>query len=166
MTLTGPELLFLGPAIVAICGAQMDVKLDGKSVPMWSRIHINAGQKLSIGKTIGGGCRSYLCIHGGLPSIAEWFGSKATSPGVGVGGYQGRQLLAGDFLEILSSFPKDLRRPLSVTSSLIPKYPNHWDILAMVGPYDEGYLQVEDIEMIYSTKWQISHNAARGKYLS
>ncbi|MCJ1357248.1 MAG: hypothetical protein MMC33_007244 [Icmadophila ericetorum] len=162
ITLTGPELLFLGPAIVAICGAPIDIKLDGESMPMWSRIYIKAGQKLNIGKTTGGGCRSYMAIHGGFPTVPMWFTSKSTSPGLGVGGYQGRQLLAGDFLDILNAFSKGLSKPLSVPGSLIPEYSNHWDILAMVGPYDEGYLLDEDFEMIYSTKWQISHNAARG----
>lgn len=32
----------------------------------------------------------------------------------------------------------------------------------MVGPYEEGYLLPEDVEIIYKTKWRISHNAARG----
>ena len=31
-----------------------------------------------------------------------------------------------------------------------------------MGPYEEGYLLPEDVEIIYKTKWQISHNAARG----
>ena len=162
ITLNGPDLLFLGPAVVAICGAPMEVNLDGKPIPMWSRVRVNGKQKLTIGKTTGGGCRSYLAIYGGLPSVAEWFGSKATSPGVGVGGYQGRQLASGDFLAISKEIPEYLSQSLSLPSKLIPKYVNHWDIMAMVGPYDEGYLLPETIEMIYDTKWQISHNAARG----
>lgn len=92
ITLDGPELLFLGPAVVALCGAPMEIQLDGSSSSMWTKLHVKAGQKLKIGKTTDGGCRSYLAIHGGLPSVAEWFGSKATSPGVGVGGYQGLSL--------------------------------------------------------------------------
>ncbi len=162
ITLNGPELLFLGPAVVALCGAPMDVKLDGKAVAMWTRLKISAGQKLSIGKTTGGGCRSYLAVYGGFSNVAEWFGSKATSPGVAVGGYQGRQLASGDLLAITKDLPKDLSKVLSLPEGLIPKYPDRWDILAMVGPYDEGYLTPEDVQMIYDTTWQISHNAARG----
>ena len=162
ITLDGPTLLFLGAAVVAICGAPMDVKLDGKPVPMWSRLQIKPRQKLIIGKTTGGGCRSYLAVYGGFPSVAEWFGSKATSPGVAVGGYQGRQLAAGDLLAITKDIPGNLSKPLSIPERLIPQYTNHWDILAMVGPYDVGYLLDEDIKMIYDTKWQVSHNAARG----
>ena len=140
----------------------MDVKLDGSPISMWARIHVRAEQKLKIGKTTGGGCRSYLAIHGGLPSVAEWFGSKATSPGVAVGGYQGRQLAAGDLLAITRGIPDFGHEPLALPKKIIPQYPSDWDILAMVGPYEEGYLRSEDVEMIYNTKWQISHNAARG----
>ena len=161
-TLDGPELLFLSGAIVAVCGAPMKITIDGKPAAMWSRIFIKQSQRLKIGKTTGGGCRSYLAIHGGLPSVAEWFGSKATSPGVGVGGYQGRALAAGDLLALakdISGFVIDER---SIPERLIPTYPNHWDLMTMVGPYQDGYLLDEDVQMVYNTKWQISHNAARG----
>lgn len=162
ITLNGPELLFRGPAIIAICGAPMKIDLEGVEVSMWTRLHIKAGQKLKIGKTTGGGCRSYLAFYGGLPSVAEWFGSKATSPGVGVGGYQGRVLAAGDLLAISKRIPDHLVTPLSVPERLIPEYPDHWDLMTMVGPYDDGFLLDEDVKMMYETKWQISHNAARG----
>lgn len=161
-TLDGPKLLFLGPAIVSICGAPMKLTLDGTEVAMWSRLAIKAGQTLEIGKTTGGGCRSYLAIYGGFPSVAEWFGSKATSPGVGVGGYQGRQLAAGDLLAVAKDIPDHVSKALKLPESILPQYPSHWDILAMVGPYEEGYLLPEDVEMTYKTTWQVSHNAARG----
>ena len=161
-TLDGPELLFLGPAVVAICGAPMDVKLDRETVPMWARVEISAGQRLKIGKTTGGGCRSYLAVYGGLPNVAEWFGSKATSPGVGVGGYQGRALAGGDLLSIIEHESDPCSNPVVLPDRLVPDYPSHWYLAALPGPYDHGYLTNLDISMIYETKWQISHNAARG----
>lgn len=162
ITLDGPELHFLGSTIVAICGAPMEIRLDGKDIPMWTRTRIDAGQKLKIGKTTGGGCRSYLAIHGGLPSVAAWFGSKATSPGVGVGGYQGRALASGDLLATIKDIPEHLSQPLSIPENLRPTYPSHWSLAALPGPYTTGYLTPSDISMIYGTTWQISHNAARG----
>ena len=162
ITLDGPELLFLGPAIVAICGAPMETRLDGNAIPMWTRTRVEAGQKLKIGKTTDGGCRSYLAIHGGLPSIAEWFGSKATSPGVGVGGYQGRALASSDLLATTKSIPDYLSQPLNIPRNLVPTYPSHWSLAALPGPYTTGFLTPSDLSMIYDTTWQISHNAARG----
>lgn len=162
ITLDGPELHFLGHAVIALCGAPMKIYVDGKSIPMWTKIQITSHQKLKIGKSTGGGCRSYLAVYGGFLNVAEWFSSKATSPGVGVGGYQGRALRAGDFLAISNTLPNDHKKSRSLAPHLVLEYPNHWDILAMVGPYEDDYLLKEDVEMIYNTKWQISHNAARG----
>ena len=161
ITLNGPDLRFMGQAVVALCGAPMEARLDGESFPMWTRVNINAGQRLTIGKTIGGGCRSYLAVHGGFLNIAEWFGSKATAPMTGVGGYQGRALASGDMLLLTEDVPP-IQGGMRLPESLMPKYPTHWDLYSMVGPYDEGYLLPEDIQMLYDTTWKISHNAARG----
>jgi len=161
ITLSGPDLRFLGPAVVALCGAPMEAKLDDAPFPMWTRVRVSAGQRLTIGKTTGGGCRAYLAVYGGFPNIAKWFGSKSTAPMVGVGGYQGRQLASGDLLAITDQVP-DVQGELRIPEHLIPKYPTHWELLALPGPYDEGYLTAESIDMLYDATWTISHNAARG----
>jgi urea carboxylase len=160
ITLSGPELRFVGPAIVALCGATMEASLDGKDFPMWTRVKIEAGQRLKIGKTTGGGCRSYLAVYGGFPTVADYFGSKSASPLVAIGGYQGRALAPGDLLQIVADVPESVES-VSLPESLRPVYTKHWEIRAMVGPHDEGYFLPEDIEMIYNTKWKISHNASR-----
>jgi urea carboxylase len=179
ITLSGPELHFLSPAIVSLTGATMEATLNGDTFPMWTRKHIKAGQKLKIGKATGGGCRAYLAVHGGFPGVAEYFGSKSTSPIVGISGYQGRALAPGDLLKISDKnhgdatgypdIPEHLRpadhgrlssHP-SIPEHLRPTYPSHWVVLVMPGPHDEGYLTPEDIEMLYSTQWKVSHNASR-----
>lgn len=111
----------------------MEVHLDGKQCRMWERIHVKAGQRLKIGKSTGPGCRSYLAIHGGLLNVASYFGSKSTSPLVGIGGYQGRQLAPGDLLKIVDDFSEALLQDLSLPESLIPSYTKKWKIAAMVG---------------------------------
>lgn len=58
ITLKGPELRFLAPAVVSVCGAPMEITIDGAEVAMWTRLYIRSGQTLSIGKLNGsGGCR-------------------------------------------------------------------------------------------------------------
>nr|OQO29482.1 hypothetical protein B0A51_03010 [Rachicladosporium sp. CCFEE 5018] len=161
ITLSGPELRFLGPAVIALTGAPMETTLDGDVFPMWTRKHIKAGQNLKIGKSTGGGCRAYLAVYGGFPAVADYFGSKSTSPIVGIGGYQGRQLAPGDLLAIVKEPSKSLGGHPAVPESLRPVYPSHWTILAMPGPHDVGYLTSEDIDMLYSTDWKVSHNASR-----
>lgn len=148
-------------AVVALTGAAMEAKLDGEEFPMWTRVLVNAGQRLKIGKITGPGCRSYLAIYGGLPSIASYFNSQSTSPLVAMGGYQGRNLAPGDLLAITSDIPSELLTSVSLPEALIPRYTNAWQILAMPGPHDEGYFLPEDIDMIYGSEWKISHNASR-----
>ncbi len=69
MTLSGPELLFTTSAVFAVCGAPMPVSIDGEERPMWSRLVIQKGQRLTIGKVADGGCRAYLSIKGGFPEM-------------------------------------------------------------------------------------------------
>lgn len=69
MTLSGPELLFTAAAVFSVCGAPMPITIDGEEKPMWSRLVIQAGQKLKIGKVADGGCRTYLAIKGGFPDM-------------------------------------------------------------------------------------------------
>lgn len=161
ITLTGPELSFLGDAVVAVCGPDIPVHLNGKDVSLWSRIHVKAGQRLAIGK-MASHCRAYLAVYGGFLNVAEWFGSKSTNPMVNVGGYQGRPLRAGDFLRTVDSSTLLSEKELAIPSPLVPKYTTEWTIQVMPGPYETGYLSSEDIAMFYSTSWQVSHNAARG----
>jgi allophanate hydrolase subunit 2 len=69
MTLTGPEFLFTVPAVLSVCGAPVSVTIDGEGQNMWSRLTIQAGQKLKIGKVENGGLRVYLAVKGGFPEM-------------------------------------------------------------------------------------------------
>ncbi|KAK5131335.1 hypothetical protein LTR08_001001 [Meristemomyces frigidus] len=161
ITLTGPELRFVGPAVIALTGAPMEATLDGEPMPMWTRMHIKANQKLKIGKTTGGGCRAYLAVYGGFPAVADYFGSKSTSPLVGIGGYQGRALAPGDLLTTVKNIPQRLDGDVALPKNLQPDYPEHSLIMCMPGPHQEGYLTTDDVDMIYNSEHKVSHNASR-----
>lgn len=129
---------------------------------MWTRKHIKAGQKLKIGKQTGGGCRSYLAVHGGFPSVAEYFGSKSTSAIVAIGGLQGRGLAPGDLLNVVKDIPKNLGGHPSIPEKVRPRYAEDWGIMVMPGPHQDGYLDDADVEMLYGGEdWKVSHNASR-----
>src|SRR5262245_58925612 len=61
----GPTLKFKQDTVIAICGADMQPKLDGQPVPLWEIIPVKAGQTLamSAGKL---GVRAYIAIAGGI----------------------------------------------------------------------------------------------------
>jgi allophanate hydrolase subunit 2 len=69
ITLSGPELLFTAPAVFSVTGSPVPVTVDGEAQPMWSRVIIQAGQKLKVGKVENGGCRCYLAVKGGFPEM-------------------------------------------------------------------------------------------------
>ena len=161
VTIDGPKILFHAPAVIAITGATIDALIDGKEVPMNTRLWIDKGQMLKLGKITGNGCRAYLGVHGGFPNIASYFGSKSTSPLVNIGGYQGRQLAPGDLLSIDIPHDDNLRSRVSIPQEYMPEFCSHWILDVMAGPYAEGYLLPEDEKMIFETHWKISHNASR-----
>lgn len=162
ITLSGPELRFLGPAVVALTGAPIEAKLDDTDFPMWSRKHIKTGQHLKIGKLTSGGCRSYLAVYGGFPSVADYFSSKSTSGLVAIGGYQGRALAPGDLLSTVTEIPRTLGGHPCVPEKVLPQYGDDWQVMAMPGPHQEGYLADEDVEMLYGgEKWKVHHNSNR-----
>lgn len=86
---------------------------------------------------------------------SPYFGSKSTSPLLSIGGYQGRALAPGDMLAISKLDLFEEESEVSLPIHLRPNYPPHWDIDSMVGPYDEGYIVSEDVEMIYNTVWYV-----------
>lgn len=102
ITLTGPTLHFIGDAVVALCGPPVPAQLDDVDVPQWTRLHVHAGQRLTVGK-MPAHCRVYLAVCGGFLNVPFWFGSKSTNPMIHVGGYQGRPLKSGDFLRIVDA---------------------------------------------------------------
>ncbi|UNI18725.1 Urea carboxylase [Purpureocillium takamizusanense] len=163
ITLTGPELLFVSDAIVALCGPVIPAQLDGQDFPRWTRSLIRAGQRLTMGR-MSSGCRVYLAVHGGFTNVAVWLGSKSTNPMTGIGGYQGRPLRTGDFLATLDSGNLPKVEQKGIPGHLVPSYTNApcWHIQVMPGPYETGYLSERGLEEFYETPWEVSHNAARG----
>ncbi|MEF2278728.1 biotin-dependent carboxyltransferase family protein [Deinococcus sp. YIM 134068] len=96
LTLSGPTLRFHADALISLCGAPFEARLDGGPFPLWRAVPIRAGQTLSILGT-GRGARAFLAVRGGLDG-QEAFGSRSTDLRTGFGGLEGRALRAGDRL--------------------------------------------------------------------
>ncbi|GJE99971.1 urea carboxylase [Phanerochaete sordida] len=155
ITLVGCRLLFRVPALVAITGAEVKVTVDGQPVKMWGRVHVPAGGKLSVGTVGERGFRVYLAVKGGFPEVPSYLGSKATS--MGLGGYQGRALTAGDQFALgnCAYFVGDL--PSSLPLSMRPSYPSHWMLHALSGPHcDEAFITRAGIAAFFATSWKVS----------
>ncbi|KAI0667169.1 urea carboxylase [Trametes maxima] len=162
LTLTGCRLLFHVSAVVAVTGAPVKVTVDGREVSMWESITVPAGGKLVIGNTSDTGMRTYLAIRGGFPEIPEYLGSKSTS--MGLGGYQGRALTAGDHIVLGDCSPcdggatnEDASSPARLPALLRPSYPTDWTIHVLPGPHcDPTLITPRGISDFFGTKWAVS----------
>lgn len=69
ITHAGPRLIIHGGAIIALCGADFEFTINGKEASMWTRHTVSAGSTVKIGQRTGVGCRAYLAVLGGLPTM-------------------------------------------------------------------------------------------------
>jgi antagonist of KipI len=93
MTFKGGSYLFLENAYIACTGANMNIKVDGQSIPNNKSIFIKKGSTLKCNYTIEG-IRTYLAIQG-IYNINKAFGSSSTYTYGEFGGNDG-QLLQKD----------------------------------------------------------------------
>jgi allophanate hydrolase subunit 2 len=98
ITLAGPELRFEGAARIAVTGADLAPRLDGRPMQMWRAVPVRRGAVLSFdGRR--SGMRAYVAIDGGI-AVPLVLGSRSTSTRPGIGGLDGRALHAGDVLPL------------------------------------------------------------------
>jgi biotin-dependent carboxylase-like uncharacterized protein len=115
----GPELEFGEDALVAVCGAELEPRVDGTPQEPWTSFAVPAGATLSFGH-LKAGARAYLAVAGGF-DVPEKLGSRSTYVLGGLGGLEGRTLAAGDTLAPLAAdgarpgrrVPSELRSDLS-----------------------------------------------------
>ncbi|KAI0323769.1 urea carboxylase [Cubamyces sp. BRFM 1775] len=159
LTLTGCRLIFHTAAVIAVTGASGKLTVNGREEPFWSSVVVHAGSKVVIGNAKDAGMRMYLAVKEGFPEIPKYLGSKSTS--LGLGGYQGRALTAGDQLALgdcaPSSSDSSSLRFLSLPASLIPTYANEWAIHVLAGPHcDSTFITPDGIAAFFATKWTVS----------
>lgn len=115
MTLVGPGVEFLAPAIIALTGADLGATLNGFPAPLWQPVAVASGDELGFDPGRGGpGARAYLCIAGGI-DVPVVLGSRATDLLGGFGGFGGRALRQGDELSLL---PPELEREVILSRRL------------------------------------------------
>lgn len=98
MTLSGPALRLDCDAVIAVCGAEMDARVDGQPLPSWRPVRVPAGARLEFGRTTRG-ARAYLAVAGGL-DLPLVMGSRSTAQRGGFGGFHGRALRKGDVIPL------------------------------------------------------------------
>ena len=158
LTGAGPVLRFVEAAVIAIGGAAMPMRVDGRSVEPWTPVDVPAGAVVSIGVTHGPGLRAAMAVRGGLV-VEPFLGSCSTFTLGRFGGHDGRALTAGDELRIGA----DVAGPAGeLPPGMAPMLQSSWQIGVLVGPHSTPeFLTPDGLDALLRTEWEVHFNSAR-----
>lgn len=153
----GPELRFTEDALVAVCGATIEPRVNGEAREPWTSFSVADGDVLSFGH-LRAGARLYVAVAGGI-DVPEKLGSRSTYGLGGLGGLEGRPLAAGDTLAIGAAH--DGAGPdRSVPAELRPALPKELEVRVVMGLYDH-LLTDEGRATFLDTTWTLTPVADR-----
>ena len=151
-TMLGPQLRFDMANCIAITGGDLGPTLDGKPIPNYAAISVQAGQVLRFTgpKT---GCRCFIAFAGGL-DIPVIMGSRSTYLKAKIGGLNGRKLQKDDVIAFRS--PKSQLKNLS-DRSLSPEFVPRpvYSLRVVMGPQDDAFTP-EGIETFLSEIYTVT----------
>ena len=156
----GPTLKFKNDRIIAITGANMSPKLDGKTIPLWENIKVKANQILEMQfATIG--ARSYIAFSGGINS-KPWLGSRSTFHKAGVGGINGKAIQDGQILPLRENKIISQRK---IKKNAIPvmSTDKKWSIEVVRGPNDD-WIDEKGHKIFLNSKWKLQAKSDRTGY--
>lgn len=162
-TFTGPTLTFDEFTIIAITGAAAEAFLNGRRVPMWMSQVVRANQTLEF-RGLATGARSYIAVRGGV-EVPSLMGSRSTYVASGLGGHQGRPLIAEDILQVGESVVpgSSPRGGIDIPDSDIPSYPGELEIRVVPGLCDYR-LTPSAKDDLYSTPYTVTTESNRTGY--
>ena len=152
----GPELEFGEDALVAVCGAELEPRVDGEAYSPWTSFAVPAGATLSFGH-LKAGARAYVAVAGGF-DVPEKLGSRSTYVLGGLGGLEGRALVAGDTLATGAANGAQPGR--EVPEALRPALSGEPEVRVMMGLYDHLLTEAGRSTFLEST-WALTPVADR-----
>lgn len=156
ITYLGPTLKFDSDIMIAVTGADVSPKIEGKEVGMHETHLVKAGETLSFGK-LKSGVRAYLSFGGSI-GVEEVNGSKSTLMKSKIGGYEGRQLKPKDEFSIENVKPF-VKKVLPI--EFRPVISQFAVMRALLGPQDD-YFTEEGIKKFFrSGGYTITKNTDR-----
>lgn len=155
MTFIGVKLEVLAQAVVAVCGAEMDVTLNTRPCPRWTAFVVNPGDVLACGAAKAG-VRAYLAVSGGV-DVPPVMGSRATYVGGKLGGLSGRPLVKGDLLPGLPLQNSTEGRTLP--PEFHPPLDREITLRALLGPQDD-YFEA-GIEVFFGSEYRVGDKTDR-----
>ena len=159
-TLTGPHLVAERSCLVAIAGADIEVRVNGQSAPTWTGMFLGSGDHLVLGPRRSG-ARAYIAVAGGIEAD-RWLGSASTNLMATRGGMHGRNLKAGDHIGVAREASRPAVSGHHLPSRLRPDYDHH-TLAAIAGPHLKR-LDAESRGMLFGSAFKVSREADRMGY--
>jgi biotin-dependent carboxylase-like uncharacterized protein len=159
ITYLGPELELTQDAVIAITGADLPPKVNGEEVARWESHRLRAGDVLSFGY-LQSGARAYLAVAGGI-DVPEVMGSRSTYTLVGMGGFEGRALQAGDELPVGAEGRGTPGR--RVPAELVPAYGTETELRVVVG-LASYRIMPDSLRAFFDATWTVTTDANRVGY--
>ena len=157
VTLMGPMAEFTADNIIAVTGANLGAKLNGKELPMYQAVQVHKGDSLSFAGMFSGS-RAYVAFAGGM-DIPVIMGSKSTNLKSRVGGYEGRKLGAGD--EIAFTAPKTTLPNMHLRKIKPDDFTATEQVLRVVmGPQDD-YFTEKGLDTFLSATYAFTNESDR-----
>jgi antagonist of KipI len=156
-TLIGPRLAVMQPCMVAVTGGDLDPRVNGDALPMWTANSLGPGDELTLGSRRRG-ARAYIAVAGGV--VADrWLGSMSTNLMTARGGMHGRALVRGDVIAA--------RAPVEVTARTLaagmrPPYDDH-TLFVISGPHI-AMLSEQSRATFFESAFTVSPNSNRMGY--
>ena len=156
----GPEIEFTSDAIVAVAGAELPPKVDGRAEPTWTSFSIKKGQVLSF-EYLKRGARAYIAIAGGI-DVPVVLGSRSTYTLGALGGHEGRKLQKGDELGVLN-LGRPAKSGAAVPSTLRRLPPENVELRTLPGLYWHR-LTEQSGRNFFDDSWKVAPEADRIGY--
>lgn len=161
---TAPGLSFVTdkPRLIAVTGYGLRLYINGQEFPSWMSVFVRKNREVHIEKT-DEGMWGYLAVAGGFRA-KRVMGSRATYLRGGIGGMEGRALIAGDLLKV--GKPKvDLTTAAGRTflPETRPSYTPSPTLRVVLGP-QQDFFSAKGIETFLSQDYTISTQSDRMGY--
>lgn len=159
MTLIGPVLQFQIPTYFILTGGDLQPRLSGRPIALWTVQQSQPGDVLSFAGAAYG-CRTYLAVAGGF-QIPPVMGSASTYLRGKIGGYKGRALRAGDVLHLNTPSQPDVWSDFRVPAEYVPVYRN--TLRVVTGPQDDAFTP-KGLDTFLSAEYIVTPEADRMGY--
>ena len=158
ITLIGPELEAVEPAVCAVTGARFEVTVNDIPVPLDTMFDIPPGGRLRFGARAAG-ARATLAVRGGF-DVPSCYGSRATSLVSRIGPFGGRALRSGDVLPVGSA---PARHIAARAAAGMPLPEGGARLRVVEGPH-AGMFERTALESLYAERFTVTPQSNRMGY--